>query len=85
MPCQTWDVAGESAERPVGGPSLAGARRLVAACAQPDRASGRERLTLKGGGDRLEWPSPPIRELTYVTELEFLPDPGPAEPVWSGD
>ena len=29
--------------------------------------------------------APPIRELTYVTDLEFAQDPRPAEPVWSTD
>ena len=29
--------------------------------------------------------APPIRELTYVSDLEFVHDPGPAEPVWSAD
>ncbi len=29
--------------------------------------------------------APPIRELTYVSDLEFVPEPGPAEPVWSAD
>ncbi len=26
-----------------------------------------------------------IHELHYVNELEFVHDPGPAEPVWSAD
>ncbi|MHC4769816.1 MAG: hypothetical protein ACYTEI_14055 [Planctomycetota bacterium] len=30
-------------------------------------------------------PTPPIRQLTYVSDLEFVGDPGPAEPVWSAD
>ena len=30
-------------------------------------------------------PAPPIRELTYVSDLEFVQDPGPVEPVWSAD
>ena len=30
-------------------------------------------------------PAPPIRELTYVNDLEFVGDPGPDEPVWSAD
>ena len=30
-------------------------------------------------------PAPPPRELTYVSDLEFVQDPGPAEPVWSAD
>ncbi|MHC4140407.1 MAG: hypothetical protein ACYSUF_00525 [Planctomycetota bacterium] len=35
-------------------------------------------------------PAPPIRELTYVRDLElidlqFVPDPGHPEPVWSPD
>jgi hypothetical protein len=29
--------------------------------------------------------APPIRELTYVSDLEFVGDPGPAQPVWSAD
>ncbi|MHC5007234.1 MAG: hypothetical protein ACYTGF_07755 [Planctomycetota bacterium] len=29
--------------------------------------------------------APPIRALTYVSDLEFVGDPGPAEPVWSAD
>ncbi|MHC4140798.1 MAG: hypothetical protein ACYSUF_02600 [Planctomycetota bacterium] len=29
--------------------------------------------------------APPIRALTYITDLEFVPDPGLAEPVWSAD
>ncbi len=29
--------------------------------------------------------TPPIRELMYVSDLEFVHDPGPAEPVWSAD
>ncbi len=29
--------------------------------------------------------APPIRELTYVSDLEFVGDPGPGEPVWSAD
>ncbi len=30
--------------------------------------------------------SPPgFRELQYVSDLEFVQDPGPAEPVWSAD
>jgi hypothetical protein len=29
--------------------------------------------------------APPIRELTYVSDLEFVGDPGPAEPLWSAD
>jgi hypothetical protein len=27
-------------------------------------------------------PAPSIRTLTYVSDLEFVPDPGSAEPVW---
>ncbi len=30
-------------------------------------------------------PPPDIRELRYVNDLEFVQDPGPAEPVWSAD
>ena len=30
-------------------------------------------------------PPPAIRELQYVSDLEFVHDPGPAEPVWSPD
>ncbi len=30
-------------------------------------------------------PPPEIRELQYVSDLEFLQDPGPAEPTWSAD
>ncbi len=30
-------------------------------------------------------PPPPTRELQYISELEFVHDPGPAEPVWSAD
>ncbi len=30
-------------------------------------------------------PPPPIRELQYVSDLEFVHDPGPAVPVWSAD
>jgi len=30
-------------------------------------------------------PAPSIRTLTYVSDLEFVPDPGAAEPVWSAD
>ena len=30
-------------------------------------------------------PPPEIRELQYVTDLEFVHDPGPDEPVWSAD
>jgi hypothetical protein len=30
-------------------------------------------------------PAPPIRELTYVADLDFVGDPSPAEPVWSVD
>jgi hypothetical protein len=26
-----------------------------------------------------------LRQLTYVRDLEFVPDPGPAEPVWPAD
>ena len=26
-----------------------------------------------------------FRELQYVSDLEFVHDPGPAEPVWSAD
>ncbi|MHC4099482.1 MAG: hypothetical protein ACYSW1_01170 [Planctomycetota bacterium] len=26
-----------------------------------------------------------LHELTYATDLEFVADPGPAEPVWSAD
>jgi hypothetical protein len=29
--------------------------------------------------------APPIRELTYVSDLEFVPDPGADEIVWSAD
>ena len=28
---------------------------------------------------------PEIHELQYVSDLEFVHDPGPAEPVWSAD
>ncbi len=28
---------------------------------------------------------PPTRELQYVSDLEFVHDPGPAEPTWSAD
>jgi hypothetical protein len=30
-------------------------------------------------------PAPPIGALTYVSDLEFVQDPGPVEPVWSAD
>ena len=30
-------------------------------------------------------PLPGFRELQYVNDLEFVQDPGPAEPVWSAD
>ncbi len=30
-------------------------------------------------------PAPVIRELQYVSDLQFDQDPGPAEPVWSAD
>ncbi len=30
-------------------------------------------------------PPPPTRELHYVSDLEFVHDPGPVEPVWSAD
>ncbi|MHC4803966.1 MAG: hypothetical protein ACYTFF_17940 [Planctomycetota bacterium] len=30
-------------------------------------------------------PAPPIRQLTYVSDLQFVPEPEPAEPVWSPD
>ena len=30
-------------------------------------------------------PEPSIPKLTYVSDLEFADDPGPAEPVWSTD
>ncbi|MHC4099488.1 MAG: hypothetical protein ACYTFF_04550 [Planctomycetota bacterium] len=30
-------------------------------------------------------PTVPIRQLTYVSDLRFVQDPGPAEPVWSAD
>ncbi len=30
-------------------------------------------------------PAPSIRQLTYVSDLEFVPEPEPAEPVWSPD
>ena len=30
-------------------------------------------------------PPPGFHELQYVNELEFVHDPGPAEPVWSAD
>ena len=30
-------------------------------------------------------PPPPTRELQYVSDLEFVQDPGPAEPVWPAD
>ncbi len=30
-------------------------------------------------------PPPPTRELQYVSDLEFVHDPGPAEPTWSAD
>ena len=29
--------------------------------------------------------SPAIRELQYVSDLEFVQEPAPAEPVWSPD
>ncbi len=29
--------------------------------------------------------SPAFGELQYVSDLEFVQDPGPAEPVWSPD
>ena len=29
--------------------------------------------------------SPAIAELQYATDLDFVQDPGPAEPVWSAD
>ena len=29
--------------------------------------------------------APAIRQLTYVSDLEFVGNPGPAEPVWSAD
>ncbi len=29
--------------------------------------------------------SPAFRELQYVSDLQFVQDPGPAEPVWSAD
>ena len=29
--------------------------------------------------------TPPTRELQYVNDLEFVQDPGPAEPVWLAD
>jgi hypothetical protein len=28
---------------------------------------------------------PPVRALTYVSDLEFVKDPGTPEPVWSTD
>jgi hypothetical protein len=30
-------------------------------------------------------PAPPIRQLTYVSDLQFVPEPEPAEPIWSAD
>jgi hypothetical protein len=30
-------------------------------------------------------PSPALSELQYVNDLQFVQDPGPAEPVWSAD
>ncbi len=30
-------------------------------------------------------PPPEIRELQYVSDLEFVHDPGPTEPTWSAD
>ena len=30
-------------------------------------------------------PPPPTRELHYESDLEFVHDPGPVEPVWSAD
>ncbi len=30
-------------------------------------------------------PPPGFRELQYVSDLEFVHDPGPNEPVWSAD
>ena len=30
-------------------------------------------------------PPPALGELQYVSDLEFVQDPGPAEPVWSAD
>ena len=30
-------------------------------------------------------PAPPVRELTYVSDLESVGDPGPDEHVWSAD
>ena len=30
-------------------------------------------------------PPPGFRELQYVSDLEFVHDPGPDEPVWSAD
>ena len=29
--------------------------------------------------------SPTFGELRYVSDLQFVQDPGPAEPVWSSD
>ncbi len=50
-------------------------RKILAHCGLPDeppRAPPRA-------------PPPPTRELQYVSDLEFVHDPGPAEPVWSPD
>jgi hypothetical protein len=30
-------------------------------------------------------PEPSIHKLTYVSDLDFIDDPGPAELVWSAD
>jgi len=30
-------------------------------------------------------PPPPTRALQYVSDLEFVHDPGPVEPTWSAD
>ena len=30
-------------------------------------------------------PAPDIRELRYASDLEFVQDPGPAEPTWQAD
>ena len=30
-------------------------------------------------------PVMPIRELAYTSDMEFVDDPGPAEPVWAAE
>ena len=70
-----------------------GHRLQIISFIQPTQRSVIEKIRTHGGlstrapssDARAPPAAPPFREFTYISDLEFVGNPGPAEPVWSAD